>query len=153
MQKEMRVPEVGTGLKGVELVNSGLDTQDKKSESKKLNKMVYPEYWKRKKLKQSFIDELTESINSEVKLSDQYGEYRLGVFLSGYSLVRVNIIDGLWCCEIHSEKPVGLPAIKEIRSKYLPDEMVFAMILPPRKLVQSESLVTLYQIPGDLKDQ
>lgn len=117
------------------------------------NKVHYPKFWKRKKLKQSFIDELTESVNSEVKLTDQYGEYRVGVFLSGYSLVRVNIIDGLWFCEIHSEKPIGLPAIKEIRSLYLPDDMVFAMILPPRNLNQGDNLITLYQIPGDLKDQ
>ncbi len=152
MQKQMNnVPGLGN-LEGAEIATIGFDGDKKKSEQKK-HKVVFPEYWKRKKLKQSFIDELTESINSEVKHTDQYGDYRVGVFLSGYTMTRVNIIDGLWCCEIYSEKPVGLPAIKEIRKNFLPDDMVFAMILPPRKLNQGDNLITLYQIPGDLKDQ
>lgn len=144
-ESSLKTIPLNTHLKGMPFIG------EKENKVINKNKVNYPEYWKRKKLKQSFIDELTESVNSEVKLTDQYGEYRVGVFLSGYSLVRVNIIDGLWFCEIHSEKPIGLPAIKEIRTKYLPDDMVFAMILPPRATPTANNLVTLYQIPGELK--
>jgi len=144
----MIVPDVDTsaGL-SEKIVSMG------KVDPKQKNRVHYPEYWRRKKLSNEFVKELTDSANSEVKHTDQHGEYREGVFLHSYTLVRVKIIDGLWCCEIHSEKPVGLPAIREVRAKYLPDDMVFAMILPPRAAKMNNTLVSLYQIPGDLKDE
>ena len=115
------------------------------------NKLHFPEFWRRKKLKDSVLKELKESVNSKVLHADEYGEYRAGLFLSGCTMVRVAIIDELWFCEIHSEKQIGLPIIKEIRTQYLPDDMVFAMILPPRSTPTANNLVTLYQIPGELK--
>lgn len=115
------------------------------------NKVHFPEFWRRKKLKESVLKELKESVNSKVLHTDEYGKYRAGLFLSGCTMVRVAIIDELWFCEIHSEKQIGLPMIKEIRTQYLPDDMVFAMILPPRSTPTASNLVTLYQIPGELK--
>lgn len=115
------------------------------------NKVHFPEFWRRKKLKDSVLKELKESANSKVLHTDEYGKYRAGLFLSGCTMVRVAIIDELWFCEIHSEKQIGLPMIKEIRTQYLPDNMVFAMILPPRSTPTANNLVTLYQIPGELK--
>ena len=54
--------------------------------------------------------------------------------------------------EIHSENLIGLPMIQEIRYKYLPDNLMMAMLFLPRKERNNPKTVVLYQIPGNLKD-
>lgn len=122
-------------------------------ENKDGNKGVYfPEYWRKKKLNPSFVDELKKTANSETYAQDEHGEYRLGKFLHSCAIVVVGVVDNLWTLEIHSENPIGLPMIQEIRYKYLPDNLMMAMLFLPRKERTSAKTVVLYQIPGDLKD-
>ncbi len=116
-------------------------------------KVHYPDYFKKKRLKQSVVDELEKTVKSDPVITDDHGEYRVGLFLHGSAIVRVNIIDELWFAEIHSENPIGLPAIKDIRYKYLPDQFVFALVLPPRQARQPAGIVTLFQIPGEQKEE
>lgn len=114
--------------------------------------VYFPEYWKKKKLNPSFVGELKKTANSEPYAQDEHGEYRLGKFLHSCAIVVVGVVDNLWTLEIHSENPIGLPMIQEIRYKYLPDNLMMAMLFLPRKERTSAKTVVLYQIPGDLKD-
>ncbi len=121
--------------------------------SKEARKGVhFPEYWRKKKLNRSFVDDLEKAANSEPFAQDEHGEYRLGKFLHSCAIVVVGVVDNLWTLEIHSENPIGLPMIKEIRYKYLPDNLMMAMLFLPRKERTSAKTVVLYQIPGNLKD-
>lgn len=121
--------------------------------SKEARKGVhFPEYWRKKKLNRSFVDDLEKTANSDPFAQDEHGEYRLGKFLHGCAIVVVGVVDNLWTLEIHSENPIGLPMIQEIRYKYLPDNLMMAMLFLPRKERISAKTVVLYQIPGDLKN-
>lgn len=112
----------------------------------------FPEYWRKKKLNRSLVDDLGKAANSEPFAQDEHGEYRLGKFLHSCAIVVVGVVDNLWTLEIHSENPIGLPMIQEIRYKYLPDNLMMAMLFLPRKERTSAKTVVLYQIPGNLKD-
>lgn len=114
--------------------------------------VYFPEHWRKKKLHPSFVKELEKTANSEPFAQDEYGEYRLGKFLHSCAMVVVGVIDNLWTLEIHSENPIGLPMIQEIRYKYLPDNLMMAMLFLPRKERTSAKTIVLYQIPGNLKD-
>lgn len=121
--------------------------------SKETRKGVhFPEYWRKKKLNRSLVADLEKTANSEPYAQDEHGEYRLGKFLHGCAIVIVGVVDNLWTLEIHSENPIGLPMIQEIRYKYLPDNLMMAMLFLPRKERTSAKTVVLYQIPGNLKD-
>ena len=135
----------------VALHPSASDNKNGSPSTNPVRKVQYPEYWKKKRLKGEIIKDLERSANSEPLMSDQHGEYRTGTFLHGCAIVLINIIDDLLCVEIHSEQLIGLPMIRDIRYKFLPDNMVFAQIFPPRKGVQTNNIVTLYQIPGEIK--
>lgn len=119
--------------------------------SKEARKGVYfPEYWRKKKLNSSFVDELEKAANSEPFATDEYGEYRLGTFLHGCSVVKVEMTDSLLSIAIHSQHPVGLPMLREIRYKYAPDATLMTMLMPARDQQISENTIVLYQIPGSL---
>lgn len=121
--------------------------------SKETRKGVFfPDYWRKKKLNRAFVDELEKTANSEPFAQDEYGKYRLGKFLHGCSIIVVGVVDNLWTLEIHSENLIGLPMIQEIRYKYLPDNLMMAMLFLPRKERNNPKTVVLYQIPGNLKD-
>ncbi|MEY8591437.1 hypothetical protein AALK14_08305 [Butyricimonas hominis] len=121
--------------------------------SKETRKGVhFPEYWRKKKLNRSLVADLEKTANSEPYAQDEHGEYRLGKFLHSCAIVVVGVVDNLWTLEIHSENPIGLPMIQEIRYKYLPDNLMMAMLFLPRKERTSAKTVVLYQIPGNLKD-
>lgn len=117
------------------------------------NKGVYfPEYWRKKKLNPSFVDELRKAANSEPFMKDVFGEYRLGTFLHGCAVVKVDITDDLLNIAIHSEHPVGFPMVKEIRYKFAPDAYLMTMLMPSREQQISNNTVVLYQIPGSFGD-
>lgn len=114
--------------------------------------VFFPAYWKKKKLNPSFVDELEKAATSEPFKKDQYGEYRLGTFLYGCAIVKVEIIDDLLSIAVHSEHPVGFPMVKEIRYKFAPDAYLMSMLMPSRDQQTSDNTVVLYQIPGDFSE-
>ena len=122
------------------------------SSNNKSNRVHYPDFWKKKRLNPEFVKQLQETANREPSATDNFGEYKEGIFLHGCTIVIVAITDGLWGLEIKSEHPVPLHVIKEIRYKYLPDECLMAQLLPSRKERGNDSNVMLYQIPGSLTD-
>lgn len=121
--------------------------------SKEVRKGVhFPEYWRKKKLNRSFVNELEKAANSDPFTKDEYGEYRLGTFLHGCAIVKVELTDNLLTIAIHSQNPIGLPMVKEIRYKYSPDAAIMVMMMPPRDQQISENTIVLYQVPGSLSD-
>ncbi len=115
----------------------------------KPKRMQLPPYWAKKKLSKKMLTEIEKSFKSEPLITDKNGEYRTGTFLYSHAVVIVNVVDGLWCIEIHSEYAIGLPFIKDVRYKFLPSGMIFALIFPPKGGIMDVNLVTLYQIPGE----
>lgn len=113
----------------------------------------FPPFWKKKRLKPEFVRELERTANSEPVATDEHGEYRVGKFLHGCSIINVGMADDLWSLEIHSDHPIGLPAIQEIRYKFLPDDLMMAMLFLPRKQRTTQNTVVLYQIPGSMSEQ
>lgn len=118
----------------------------------KKRKVIYPDYWKKKKLSRSFVEELEKAANSEPFAKDDFGEYRLGTFLHGCAVVKVEITDELLSVAIHSQHPIGLPMLKEIRYKFAPDAMLMTMLMPARDQQISENTIVLYQVPGSLRE-
>lgn len=56
--------------------------------------------------------------------------------------------DGLWTLHVISEAPIGLPLIKEVRYKYLPNNLMMAQIFGDRAEANEIKGVILYQIPN-----
>ena len=111
--------------------------------------IYFPEYWRKKRLKCSFVSQLEETAKKTATLKDKYGEYKDGLFLHGFSIVKVSVNKiGLWCIEIHSDHPIGLPMIQEIRYKFVPNDCLMAMLLPSREERTDNDIITLYQIPN-----
>lgn len=117
--------------------------------NKEKRKGVYfPDYWKKKKLNRAFVDELEKAATSEPFMKDEYGEYRLGTFLHGCAIVKVEIVDDLLSIAIHSKHILGYPMVKEIRYKFAPNAYLMTMLMPSREQQISDNTVVLYQIPG-----
>lgn len=52
-----------------------------------------------------------------------------------------------------SEVPIGLPLIKEIRYKFLPDNLLMAQLYAPRKDASEMKGVILYEIPNNQENE
>jgi hypothetical protein len=141
-------PKAGMDNKAERFVEKGVFQPSKE----KRKGVYFPEYWRKKKLNRSFVDELEKSANSEPFMKDRFGEYRLGTFLHGCAVVKVEITDDLLNIAIHSEHPVGFPMVKEIRYKFAPDSYLMTMLMPSREQKISDNTVVLYQIPGSFDD-
>lgn len=110
----------------------------------------YPEFWRKKRMRLSFVRELEETAKKAAVLRDNFGEYKDGIFLHGCAIVRVTIGNaGLWRLEIHSEHPIGLPMINDIRYKFIPNDVLMAMLFPTREEQEPSNNVTMYQIPNE----
>ncbi|MDH6308005.1 hypothetical protein M2451_002524 [Dysgonomonas sp. PFB1-18] len=126
--------------------------QEKKNEIREKNQVYYPEFWKKRKMNPEFVKDLEESANSKPIATDEHGEYRAGKFLHSCAIVIVAYANNLWSVEIHSQHQVNLPMIREIRYKYLPDNLMMAQLFLPRDQRITDKAVVLYQIPGELRD-
>lgn len=116
----------------------------------KSTNIEWPDYFKsrRKRMKKEFLDELQQSAKSDFVDIDAYGAYREGTFLHRSCVVKAerDKDNGLWVLQILSEQPITLPIIKEVRYKYLPNDMIVSLILPPRGSKIKNS-VMLYELP------
>ncbi len=77
-----------------------------------------------------------------------YGVYKVGSFLYRNAFVTISKEDGLWTLHVISEAPIGLPLIKEVRYKYLPNNLMMAQIFGDRAEANEIKGVILYQIPN-----
>ena len=88
--------------------------------------VVYPEYFKKKKkrMRPDLIKKLEETAKADFTDVDDYGVYKVGSFLYRNAFVTISKEDGLWTLHVISESPIGLPLIKEVRYKYLPNNLM-----------------------------
>lgn len=106
-----------------------------------------PDYWRKKKLKWEFFEELEKAAKSEPVAKDEYGEYRVGVFLYKTAVVFVEFKDGMWRCSVRSEHAVSPVLATEIRYKFIPDRCAMAILLLPREESKDPTVMTMYEIP------
>lgn len=118
-------------------------------------KVFYPPHFEKRKqrLSPKIKELLQESAKNKYEAVDDYGAYRTGTFLHRASVVTVSREDGLWSLHIISEHPVTLPDIKEIRYKFLPDDVMMAMLFSPREVSRATKGVILYQIPNGVTEE
>ncbi len=118
----------------------------------KKDSVEIPQYWKKRikpNEKSKLWNKLVSSAKSDPVATDSYGEYRKGLFLYGCAMVHVEVCDNdLWRVTIRSENPIGLPLIKAIRDKYIPDAFLMAMLFQDRAERFSNNIVQLYQLPN-----
>ena len=116
----------------------------------------WSEYFRKKanRLNKEFIKELQESADNSYVDADAYGAYREGTFLHSACVVKVarDEDNGLWVLQILSEQPITLPIIKQIRYKFLPNDIMVTMMLPPREMVNKRS-VMLYEMPANQTEE
>lgn len=112
--------------------------------------VFYPEYFKKKKkrMRPDFIKKLEETAKADFTDVDDYGVYKVGSFLYKNAFVTISKEDGLWTLHVISEAPIGLPLIKEVRYKYLPNNLMMAQIFGDRAEANEIKGVILYQIPN-----
>lgn len=69
----------------------------------------------------------------EQEITDKYGVYSTGVFeYKGMCLV-IAIEDNKWHLSVSAKFPLGYHQLKEIRYKFLPNNIQVAQIFPPRE--------------------
>jgi hypothetical protein len=115
-----------------------------------------PQYWKKriKPYQSKTWNTLVSSAKSDPVAKDEYGEYRKGLFLYGCAMVQVEVCDNdLWRVTIRSENSIGLPLIKAIRDKYIPDAFLMAMLFQDRAERYGDNIVQLYQLPNTVEAQ
>lgn len=112
-------------------------------------KVFYPEYWAKRKnrLNPKLVKELEETAAREPEVTDDYGKYKPGTFLFKNTVVTVKRDPQAgWSLHIFSEHPIGLPLIKEVRYKFLPDQILMAQLLDSREDDKMKGVI-LYELP------
>lgn len=120
-----------------------------KTTTPKTKRVVYPEYWAKRKnrLNPKLVKELEETTAREPEVTDDYGEYKPGTFLFKNTIVTVkHSSEAGWSLHIFSEHPIGLPLIKEVRYTFLPDQVLMAQLFGTREDRHMKGVV-LYEIP------
>lgn len=117
--------------------------------TKPKNKVFFPEFWAKRKnrLNPEFLKVLEGSANNEPEARDKFGEYRLGTFLYKSAIVSVTRENDLWGLHISSEHPILLPLIREVRYKFVPDNVVMAQLFRSRAEEKTLRGVVLYEVP------
>jgi hypothetical protein len=121
----------------------------------KRSRVIYPEYWAKRKgrLNPELIKELEETAAREPSVADDYGEYKPGTFLYRDVVVTVkNESQSGWSVHIFGEHSIGLPLIKEVRYKYVPDHVLMVQILGSREDDQIKG-VLLHEIPSGREEE
>lgn len=63
---------------------------------------------------------------------DKYGVYSTGIFKYKGKTIIINNEDGVWHLSVSANHTLGYYEIKDIRYKFMPDDMGVAQIFPPR---------------------
>lgn len=64
---------------------------------------------------------------------DEYGIYETGEFRYKGMQILVNVEGGRWHLSVSADYPLGYMQIKDVRYKFMPDNMEVAQIFPSRK--------------------
>lgn len=64
---------------------------------------------------------------------DDYGVYCTGMFEYKGKTIFINKEDGLWHLSVSANHPLGYFEMKEVRYKFMPNDMQVAQIFPPRE--------------------
>lgn len=64
---------------------------------------------------------------------DEYGVYETGYFFYKGMNILINVEDGLWHLSVAAKYPLGYMQVKDVRYKFMPDDMQVAQIFPPRE--------------------
>lgn len=69
----------------------------------------------------------------EQQATDEYGIYSTGIFkYKGMSLI-IAIENGKWHLSVSAKFPLGYQQLKDVRYKFLPNNIQVAQIFPPRE--------------------
>lgn len=69
----------------------------------------------------------------EYQVNDKYGLYSTGVFkYKGMTLI-IAIEEGKWHLSVSAKFPLGYQQLKDIRYRFLPNDIQIAQIFPPRE--------------------
>lgn len=69
----------------------------------------------------------------EHQVNDKYGLYSTGVFkYKGMALI-IAIEEGKWHLSVSAKFPLGYQQLKDIRYRFLPNDIQIAQIFPPRE--------------------
>ena len=69
----------------------------------------------------------------EERIEDEYGVYETGFFRYKGKEIFINKEMGLWHLSIAAKHILGYYELKEIRYKFMPNDMQVAQIFPPRE--------------------
>lgn len=69
----------------------------------------------------------------DYEATDEYGVYHTGIFrYKGMSLITA-IENGKWHLSVSAKFPLGYQQLKDVRYKFLPNNIQVAQIFPPRE--------------------
>ena len=85
-----------------------------------------------KNLKRPFPISFPIEIEEEIR-EDNYGVYSTGLFDYKGKHILINKEEGLWHLSVSSNHTLGYYELKEIRYKFMPNDMQVAQIFPPRE--------------------
>lgn len=69
----------------------------------------------------------------EIEKSDKYGIYSTGIFSYKGMNILITIDDGFWHLSVSAKYPLGYQQLKDVRYKFLPNDMHIAQLFPPRE--------------------
>jgi len=67
------------------------------------------------------------------RIEDEYGIYETGFYQYKGKNIFINKEDALWHLSCASKHPIGYYELKEVRYKFMPNNMQVAQIFPPRE--------------------
>ena len=67
------------------------------------------------------------------RIEDKYGVYETGFFHFKGKQIFINKEDGLWHLSVAAKHTLGYYELKEVRYKFMPNDMQVAQIFPPRE--------------------
>lgn len=82
---------------------------------------------------------------------DKYGIYETGFFNYKGKEIFINSEDGAWHLSVSANHTLGYYELKEIRYKFMPNDMQVAQIFPPREefINLHENCFHLYELRED----
>lgn len=126
-------------------------------ENKNINSsnVIIPKCWKNR-MNPDLIEALKETAEKEPEFTDEYGDYKKGVFLYQDCMIIVDREQEVWGVLISSIHPLGLQQLKDIRKKFVPDYCVMAHVLPGRNSFTNNSDLhsyNLFEIPKNQENE
>ena len=88
-----------------------------------------------KKYKKRWPQEVFSKLGLEFidkQITDEYGVYSTGMFEYKGKEILINIEGGAWHMSIATKHPLGYYELKQLRYKFMPDNMQVAQIFPSR---------------------